>query len=311
MSLDPLSGAQHTLRAGHYVAHIAGVGASLRSLTYRGRDLVVPFGADELRPAMRGAILAPWPNRTADGRYRIAGQDHQLAVNEIDTNCAAHGLAAWLRFDAIRQSLNAVTLRGWIEPQPGYPWRVRLDATYSIGTDGLLLEVEATNESATHAPFGIGIHPYLLAGDAKRRAVDRWTLQTSAAEVLLTDARLLPTELVPVDEHRGGVYDFREGRMIEETILNHAFTGLARDRNGVARACLTAPDGTGTEITWDESCDWVQIYTADESLGADRRHAVAVEPQSCPPDALNSGRDLLTIAPDESMRFAWRVRGLG
>ena len=73
MARVPVSGEQHVLRAGEYDAIVASVGASLRSLTYRGRDLVVPFDADELRPGFRGATLAPWPNRIVDGRYTFGG----------------------------------------------------------------------------------------------------------------------------------------------------------------------------------------------------------------------------------------------
>jgi aldose 1-epimerase len=65
----PLSGRQYTLLADAYTATIASVGASLRVLQHRDRDLVVPFEADQLRPVYRGAILAPWPNRVVEGRY--------------------------------------------------------------------------------------------------------------------------------------------------------------------------------------------------------------------------------------------------
>src|SRR3546814_20725038 len=66
MARIPLSGTQHALRAGDAEAVIAGVGASLRSYAYGGRDLVVPFDADEVRPGYRGVTLAPWPNRVVD-----------------------------------------------------------------------------------------------------------------------------------------------------------------------------------------------------------------------------------------------------
>ena len=39
MAVTPASGTQHALRAGDYEAVIASVGATLRSLTYRGRTL--------------------------------------------------------------------------------------------------------------------------------------------------------------------------------------------------------------------------------------------------------------------------------
>jgi aldose 1-epimerase len=54
----PASGTDVTLRHGAYEAHIASVGASLRALTFDGRDLVVPFAADEVRRLPRCHSLA-------------------------------------------------------------------------------------------------------------------------------------------------------------------------------------------------------------------------------------------------------------
>ena len=97
----PLSGTQHTIRSGDYSAVIASVGATLRSLRHHERDLVVPFEADEVRPASRGLTLAPWPNRIADGRYSFGGTDYQLPLSEPARHNAIHGLAGWLDFEAI------------------------------------------------------------------------------------------------------------------------------------------------------------------------------------------------------------------
>ena len=84
MARTPASGIQHTIRAGEYEAVIASVGATLRSLTYAGRDLVVPFGADEVRPAHRGATLAPWPNRSGTA---ITAIGLQLAMPRLWPLC--------------------------------------------------------------------------------------------------------------------------------------------------------------------------------------------------------------------------------
>lgn len=78
----PLSGTAYELQHGRYGASIAGVGATLRRLTHTGRDLVLPFDADEVRPAFRGATLAPWPNRVVDGRYVFDSRLQQLALTE-------------------------------------------------------------------------------------------------------------------------------------------------------------------------------------------------------------------------------------
>lgn len=96
----------------------------MRSLTFQGRDLVMPFEADDMRPAMRGALLAPWPNRTADGAYSFQGRSHQLAVNEVETNNASHGLVSWLDFDLVAASPERVELAATLQAQPGYPWQI-------------------------------------------------------------------------------------------------------------------------------------------------------------------------------------------
>jgi aldose 1-epimerase len=57
----------------------------------------------------------------------------------------------------------------------------------------------------------------------------------------------------------------------------------------------------------DETWKWAQIFTGD-TLGADRRRqGVAVEPMSCPADALRSGRDLVTLEPGDTLAGSWGV----
>ena len=47
---------------------------------------------------------------------------------------------------------------------------------------------------------------------------------------------------------------------------------------------------------WAEPCfGWVQVFTPGEFPGKGAR-AVAIEPMTCPPDALNSGIDLISVA---------------
>ena len=93
--MTPRSGRQIRISLAGYEAVIATVGASLRQLRYEGRDLVVPFEADEVRPGYRGTTLAPWPNRVVDGAYDFAGQRHQLALTEPERGQALHGLLCW------------------------------------------------------------------------------------------------------------------------------------------------------------------------------------------------------------------------
>lgn len=310
----PLSGTQHILRSGEYEATIASVGATLRSLTYAGRDLVVPFEANEVRPSFRGATLAPWPNRIVDGRYRFAGEEHELALTEPARGHALHGLAAWLEFAVIDKGPDHVAFAGYVEAQTGYPWRLRIETSFALGPNGITQRVVVNNRSETAAPFGTAPHPYVVGGEGR---VDDWTLELPASEVLLvTDDRLIPTELTGVDVDPGR-FDFRVARRIGDARIDHAFTGLGRGEDGRAVVRVTDAGGRGAEVSWDASCGWVQIHTADRPAGdPGDRVGLAVEPMTCAPDAFNAERypfdtGLRIVEPGETGEASWRIAAIG
>jgi aldose 1-epimerase len=313
MARTPVSGIQHTLRSGAYEAVIASVGASLRALRHDGRDLVVPFEADELRPGYRGTTLAPWPNRVVDGRYSFGGTDHQLALTEPGRGHALHGLSPWLDFHVTDRGADHVTLSATIEPQAGYPWRVEVTTTYSLSTDGLTQSVRARNDSAEPAPWGTGPHPYLVAGSSP---LDEWTFRLPADDVLLvTDSRLIPTSLTPVAEADAARFDYREARVLGGVEIDHAYSGLGRDADGFTTATLTDASGAGVAMTWDEACPWVQIHTADLPGGditPGHRAGLAVEPMTCAPDAYNAATydydaGLIVLEPGAESAASWRI----
>ena len=305
--MEPLSGRQLRLSAGDYQATIASIGASLRELTWQGRHLVVPFGEDEVRPAYRGAVLSPWPNRVVDGRYAFDGVEHQLALTEPDRGHALHGLVAWQDFAVVSEEPDTVTLTATVPPQDGYPFRLALVVTYALTEQGLTISLEATNIGPVPAPFGASIHPYLYAGPG---GVDDWTLQLPAASVLtVTPDRLIP-DAVQVVTEAPGQFDFRQARVIADTFLDHAFTDLSADPDGRFSARLTDRAGRGVVMRWDEDCRWLQVHTADLPAPKPSRIGLAVEPMTCPPDAFNSGRDLVVLPVGGSTLVRWQLAGL-
>ncbi|MBN9194356.1 aldose 1-epimerase family protein [Microbacterium sp.] len=317
MARTPLSGIQHALRAGDYEAVVSSVGASLRSLTYGGRDLVLSYGADEVRPQYRGATLVPWPNRVVDGRYAFGGVEHRLALTEPERGHALHGLGVWLDFQAIDKSPSHVTLEAAVEAQAGYPWRMLVRTTFSLNSEGLTQSVTATNEGLSPAPWGTSAHPYLVAGSGR---VDDWTLELPADSVVhATPDRLIPAGLTPVDAAQPERYDFRVARPIGAAQIDNAFTGIARDEAGLATLRLTDGAGAGVAMVWDQSCPWVQLFTSDQPGGADdpaHRAAVAVEPMTCAPDAFNAAAyaydaGLIVVEPGASTTAQWRIEAIG
>lgn len=303
--LRPLSGHQIDLRHAGYAASIATVGASLRSLTVDGRNLVVPFEPDRIRPVFRGAILAPWPNRIVDGKYTFQGADYQVPLTEPSRGHALHGLLAWTRYEVLWSDERSAGLRAETVPSDGYPFPVEVIVSYDLDDDGLTTTVVAENKGRVDAPFGTAPHPYLSAGSGH---VDDWTLTLPAARYLeVTDDRLIPTGLADVASRDG--FDFRQGHTIGDLFVDHAFTDLERV-DGRAAVELRAPAGTGVRMTWGDELPWVQVHTADRPEPELNRLGLAVEPMTCPPDAFNSGDDLVVLAPGQSHRASWTIADL-
>lgn len=301
-----LGGGEHLLRHGDYVASVVAVGGGLRQLRYGDRDVVRPYAADEVRPRYRGALLAPWPNRVVDGRYTFDGTTHQLDITEPERGHALHGLVAWARFDLVDQVPDSVTAVHRLVPRTSYPFELEIRAHYRLADDGLSCEVAATNHGDRPAPYGVAAHPYLVAGPGP---VDRWTLELPASQVLeVTPDRLVPQGLAGIV---GTDRDFRRPRSLAGLEVDHAFTGLSPDADGLVAARVRSDDGTGAEMTWDPaSLPWVQVHTADLPPPEPSRAGLAVEPMTCPPDAFNSGVDLRVLRPGESTAAAWRLAAI-
>jgi len=135
--------------------------------------------------------------------------------------------------------------------------------------------------------------------------VDECTLSLPAARWLPADKRGIPAG--EARDVTGTDADFRTGRPIGQVVLDHALTGLSRD--GLGRAWARLASGSTQVALWaGQGYHWLQVFTGDTLDATRRRRAVAVEPMTCPPDALNSGTGLITIEPGETWRGSWGLR---
>jgi aldose 1-epimerase len=299
----PPSGDQHELRSGDHVAVVTEVGATLRAYSVGGIDVLDGFEEDERSSAGRGQVLAPWPNRLDAGRYRFGERDAQAALDEPERNNAIHGLVRWLPFRTTSRIDAAVELSFVLHPQPGYPWSLDLRIGYQLVDGGLEVSFRARNRSDAPAPFGIGFHPYLTTG----MPIDGTQLRIPAERRLLTDDRGLPTGSEPV---AGTAFDFTTPKAVGTMRLDTCYTDLMRDPDGSARVEIVAPEGDRRVTLWaDGSFRYVMVYTGDTVEPASRRRgSVAVEPMSCPPNALRTGSDVISIAPGAAVEGRWGVQ---
>lgn len=294
------SGEQLHISAGDTRAVVVTLGAGLRSLQHAGRDLLHGYDDTTAVPFSRGQVLAPWPNRVADGRYDWAGLTHQLPLTEPSRQCALHGLVAWYGWTLAQHTTDRVRLTTRVFPQPGYEFLLDLEVGYQVTAQGLESVVTATNVGTTAAPFGFGVHPYLQVGGGD---VDECELRLGASTVLSTDDRLIPTGRLRV---AGGALDFTDWHSLRGVVLDDAFTDIQRDSDGRIWAAVRQGDDV-TAIWGDASCGWWQVCTGDQATPPWRRRGVALEPMTCPPNAFATGEDVLTLEPGQRHTVRWGV----
>ncbi|MFR9757189.1 aldose 1-epimerase [Streptomyces sp. TR06-5] len=278
------SAAAVTLRAGDAVAVVEpDRGCRLASLSTRGTELLE-------RGAGRGAfVMAPWCGRVDHGRFRNGGDVYQLPVppsgNGTDREGrgsreqgphALHGTvrdAAWrtVRVDERSAAFTVDLTEPW-------PWEGRVTQLVELAADGtgitLTLGVETAGESF---PAQAGWHPWF-----------RRTLRDGGAP-----ARL---DFAPEWQEERGEDHLPTGRRIEPT-------------NGPWDDCFGMPHGVDATLTWPgelevavtSRAEWLVVY--DE-----QPDTVCLEPQTGPPDGLNTlPRFVTPIEPLEvSTTWNWR-----
>jgi aldose 1-epimerase len=287
------SGEQFEIASGEQSATIVEVGAGVREYTVAGRAVLDPYPLDAMCDGAHGAVLIPWPNRLADGRYRFDGVDHQLALSEPARHNAIHGLLRWRSWRAVQRENDRVVMGIRLHPTPGYPFALDVSVTYELGEDGLTVSTGAKNVGERPCPYGTGQHPYLSPGGG---SIDGCTLQLPAATRVLTDS---PHQLPSGSEAVAGtVFDFSCARRIENLQVDSPFTDLSRDDRGRAV----------TERWVDESYPVLEVYTGDTLSAPRRRRGLAVEPMTCWPNAFQNGNGLQQLEPGQSLNTRWGVR---
>lgn len=285
---------------GDYQAIISGSGAAVSQFTYSGRPLLRGFAAGTHPPESCNVILAPWPNRVADGAFTFDGQHHQLEITEPERDNAIHGFTDRLVGEVTRTSPASARVTMALGPRPGWPWSLELTVDYHLDHDGLTGVARVVNTADSDCPFAFGAHTYL---EAQGHNLDECVLAGPHMRNLPLDQRMRPAG----DQRAWGP------RMLDMggVELDHAFVldraagradaadEVSGDAEG-AEFTLSGPDGQGVRLTCDDTLGWVQIYTSPE------RH-IAVEPMSAPPNALASGVDLLRLKPQGSAEFRWTV----
>ncbi|AKK03699.1 aldose 1-epimerase family protein [Corynebacterium epidermidicanis] len=275
------------LALGDYRAEISTWGGGLKALTWRGAPLIETYPDGEFPPLSAGVVLAPWPNRVADGTFAFNGQRFRLPINEPERNNAIHGFVSDRQWQILKQLPAHTVLAVEIPETEFWPWPLTITATYQLGEDGLHATFTATG-SAPQTPYAFGLHTYLNAQGAP---LDECVLEVHVDKQLPLDDRNLPRGELTDPKLNLAQLPMR-GVLLDDCF--HATDGAVR---------LTSA-GSGVEMHCSAGLDWLQIFTPDPTWGEPypgRGRSVAVEPMSAPPNALVTGTCLDILRASEPL----------
>ncbi len=272
-------------------------GCRLRALTVGAWNVLDGYEPGAVQSGRRGGVLLPWPNRIRDGRWAWRGRQLQLEIASAEKPTANHGLVSSQPWQVLDEAADRVTVGTVVEPRSGYPFRLAAAIDYVLSADRLESTVRVRNVGDEDAPFGVGLHPYLAVGASADGEIGHAELELPARTLLVVEGGL------PTGERR--TFDGAVGR-IGDRALDDPLTDLVRDDDGWARVRLSGSAGS-LELAVDRSWPWLQVYTGDTLPAGQRRRSLAVEPMSCPPNALADDVDVVVLAPGAEWAGTWSL----
>lgn len=239
-------------------------GALVTSFRVGDRELLYLDAATFVDPAknVRGGVpvLFPTPGKLEGDVWQHQGNRGALPQ---------HGFARNLPWTLVSNTTSSLTLelRSTQQTLTHYPWNFTVVANFTVQGTRLRITMTITNRSTSHMPFGLGYHPYFQMTDKKAARIDTSATRAfdnvSKHEVAFTGFDLTRKE---VDLH----------------LLDH----------GSQSACLHCADASIEVAASPDFKRWVVWTLAGKAF-------VCLEPWTSPGNALNSGDELVSLAPGQ------------
>jgi len=278
-----------------YSAQIDLKSANLLSLKKNGVHVTSNFSNRSSLNLYSGKLLAPWPNRIKEGRYHFNKRNFQLALNDRIENSALHGLIDKTVWKIVHFEKDLLVLCSKLESAIGYPFELEFKIQFKILFEGLKILVITKNISEITCPFGIGFHPYFTSGNKLK--INNMKLKIPADMVF--DNSMDKNN--SIFSKKNARIDFRSGKIIGDTELNHAF----RIKNHMQDIDLIDSFKKRKYVRPLQGVSWVHVYSLDFAPPEIARSAIAIEPMSCPPNAFNNKIDLIELSPSDEHVFSF------
>ena len=304
--------ALYTLRAGDITMQVTNYGARVVSLWTPDRegryeDIVLGCESidrylDTLGERFLGAVVGPYANRIAKGRFTLDGTEYTLPLNNNGQTLHG-GLTGVDRvvWDVVSATDDKLVLH-YLHPdgQDGFPGNLDIEMIYSLTPDNeFRVDYKATTDKPTVANFSH--HPFFnLKGEGNGTVLDN-VMTINASHTTPVDSVLIPTgEIAPVE---GTPFDFREPHTVGERIgadnaqlrngggYDHNWVIDRKTESGVELAATVWEPASGRTVeVWSDQ-PGLQVYSGNffdgKSMGKygkpqRYRESLALETQKFP-----------------------------
>lgn len=322
--------ALYTLHAGDITMQVTNYGARVVSLWTPDRDgryEDIVLGYENIDRYLNntgerflGAVVGPYANRIAKGRFTLDGVEYTLPLN--NNGQTLHGglrgvdRVVW---DVVSASDDKLVL-SYLRPdgQDGFPGNLQIEMTYAL-TPGneFRVDYKATTDKPT--VVNMSHHPFFnLKGEGNGTVLDN-VMTINASHTTPVDSVLIPTgEIAPVE---GTPFDFREPHAIGERIgaddrqlrngggYDHNWVIDRKTENGIEQAATVWEPASGRTVEVLSDQPGLQVYsgnffdgTAMGKYGKPQRYreSLALETQKFPDSPNHADFPPTVLRPGET-----------
>ena len=142
---------------------------------------------------------------------------------------------------------------------------------------------------------------------AENGDVDAASLVLHAATHLRCDDLALPVGSEPTADGPYAALGSTDGLALSGIVMDDCFTEITRGGSFAPIEYRPGPTSRPIHLTLGRAFTHVMCFTGDNLSPPRRRRAVAIEPMTCPPNALRSGDGVIVIAPGQSVSDSFTI----
>lgn len=263
---------QYTLSTPHISVTVMTLGATVKSIIFKGRELTLNYGTKDeymTTTCYPGALVGRYANRIKDGKININGKEYQLDKNNGANHLHGGFNGSDKKIWTVTETTENSVYMEYFSPdgESGYPASLTMGVRYTVENNRFRIDFYGESDGDTvYAPT---THTYFnLAGTP---TVHGTKITINAEKYVPVDKELIPTgEILPTE----GVFDFKTGRALEEN-YDHCFILAGKD-------AFSAEAGD-VKMTFTTNFPALQLYTGEFLKdGFNKNSGFAAEPEYCP-----------------------------